>query len=500
MPTNYTSRDFGSVKSDLISRAKASLPEWSQGGSADFAMTLVDLWSYIADVQNYYIDRAHTEAFLDTATQRGPVHALARLMGYVPNPRTASTGTVTVSNSSGSSQTIAKGTQFVVNDTANVPKVYFTSSAALTIANGASGNVPLVEGRSITSTLTTNYDGAPSGTFQLSETGVIPSSLSVTVGSTTYTHNPRMTEVSADTPAFTSVTGSNDNTVIAFGNGINGLVPSAGSTITVTYRVGQGAVGNVAANSLYTPLGGFDATPTAGLATTASTATTGGSDPESLSSIKQNAPKVRRTQDRAVTLNDYKDLMRGFAGVMKTHAITSLHASTGAATVKFIAIPNYANFETLASGTTSLSLTANFGTAGTEINSNLATYLTDRSMVGVTAEQISATISLNNVYIDLNELVVKSGYYQSEVKDAVTTALRANFTWGAVEFDQVVKHDLLTHTVLSVAGVQNARISHIGNTAGGSNAANYTTTATTTSAVHLPVLRGIAYTGVTGGN
>ena len=53
MATDYTSRDFESVKDDLIRRARATIPEWSRGGTSDFAMMLVDLWSYIADIQNY---------------------------------------------------------------------------------------------------------------------------------------------------------------------------------------------------------------------------------------------------------------------------------------------------------------------------------------------------------------------------------------------------------------------------------------------------------------
>ena len=114
MPIDYTSRDFASVKSDLVARARATIPDWTSTSSPDFTMMLIDLWSYVADVQNYYIDRAYTEAYLDTATQASSVRAIARLMGYLPNPRTSATTTVTVSNSSGAAITIAKGTRFLV--------------------------------------------------------------------------------------------------------------------------------------------------------------------------------------------------------------------------------------------------------------------------------------------------------------------------------------------------------------------------------------------------
>ena len=53
MPIDYTSRDFASVKSDLVARARATIPEWTSTSSPDFTMMLIDLWSYVADVQNY---------------------------------------------------------------------------------------------------------------------------------------------------------------------------------------------------------------------------------------------------------------------------------------------------------------------------------------------------------------------------------------------------------------------------------------------------------------
>ena len=52
MPIDYTSRDFSSVKNELVRRARVSVPEWTSGGTSDFAMTLLDLWAYVADIQN----------------------------------------------------------------------------------------------------------------------------------------------------------------------------------------------------------------------------------------------------------------------------------------------------------------------------------------------------------------------------------------------------------------------------------------------------------------
>ena len=80
-----TARDYSSIRTNLATRAASSLPEWSGNDSSDFMSTLIDLWAYSADIMHYYIDRASTEAFLGTATQRSSVVSLANLYGYVPN-------------------------------------------------------------------------------------------------------------------------------------------------------------------------------------------------------------------------------------------------------------------------------------------------------------------------------------------------------------------------------------------------------------------------------
>ena len=494
MPIDYTSRDFSSVKSDLVRRARVSVPEWTSGGTSDFTMTLIDLWAYVADIQNYYLDRAYSESFIDTATQSSSVHALARMLGYTPNPAVSATTIVYLYNSTAAAVTIPKGTLFYVPTTTTADAVYFTSTAEVSVAaTTSSGNgqaVAVIEGRSVTETLTTNYFGDPSGTFKLSESGVIPSSLELTVGTTTYTHTTRLTEAAAASPAFTSITNSVGDIVIVLGNGINGLVPPGGSTITVAYRVGGGSKGNVAANAI-TEM----STPLTGITINISNVAVGGTNPETLASIKANAPTVKRTQDRAVTLLDYESLISTFPGVVKS--FTTSASPSGTTTVYYSALPYFSNFDTRDSSA-AVSLTADFGTAGNEINSDLLTYITRRSMLGVAVQQISTTINFVDIFIAFSAVKVRDGYYQSEVTDDISAAIRTMFTWEAVAFNQTFRVSDILSKVNSVVGVEYVTLSNLG-ASGGSSTADYTITVTNTTQVYLPVLRTLSYSGVTGG-
>ena len=494
MPIDYTSRDFSSVKNDLVKRARVSVPEWTSGGASDFAMTLIDLWAYVADIQNYYLDRAYSESFIDTATQSSSVHALARMLGYTPNPAVSSTSIVYLYNATGAAVTIPKGTLFYVPSTSSADAVYFTSTAEVSVAaNTSSGNgqaVAVIEGRAVTETLTTNYFGDASGTFRLSESGIIPSSLALTVGTTSYTHTTRLTDAGASSPAFTSLTTSNGETVIVLGNGINGLVPPGGSTITVYYRVGGGSKGNVAANAI-TEM----SVPVTGITINMSNVAVGGTNPETLASIKSNAVTVNRTQDRAVTLLDYESLIGTFPGVVKS--FTTSASPSGTTTVYYSALPHFSNFETRNSSA-AVSLTADFGTAGNEIHSDLLDYVTKRSMLGVSVQQISTTINFADVFIAFSAVKVRDGHYQTEVKDAITAAIRTMFTWEAVKFNQTFRVSDILSKVNSVVGVEYVTLSNLG-ASGGSSTADHTITVTNTTQVYLPVLRTISYSGVTGG-
>ena len=55
---NYASRTYSTIRQDLLNRAALVAPEWTDRDPSDFGMLFVDLWSYMGDIMNYYIDRA----------------------------------------------------------------------------------------------------------------------------------------------------------------------------------------------------------------------------------------------------------------------------------------------------------------------------------------------------------------------------------------------------------------------------------------------------------
>ena len=90
---NYTSRDFNSIKSDLINYAKRyysnTYKDFSESG---FGSLMLDTTAYIGDILSFYLDYSVNESFLDTALEYENILKLGKQMGYKFNPNPASYG------------------------------------------------------------------------------------------------------------------------------------------------------------------------------------------------------------------------------------------------------------------------------------------------------------------------------------------------------------------------------------------------------------------------
>ncbi len=89
IPTNvnYTSKDFNSIKNDLIEYTKSYFPNtYKDFNETSPGMMLIELSSYVGDVLSYYIDCNYKENLLSTATEKRNVRRLAEFLGYkTPN-------------------------------------------------------------------------------------------------------------------------------------------------------------------------------------------------------------------------------------------------------------------------------------------------------------------------------------------------------------------------------------------------------------------------------
>src|SRR5262249_16882294 len=102
---------------------------------------------------------------------------------------------------------------------------------------------------------------------------------------------------------------------LRFGDGKLGQRPEPGTIFTARYRVGNGAAGNVGADSLFHLTANLPGATVRNLLPA-----WGGQDPESLEDVRQGAPSAFRTQECAVTAADYAEVTERDPGIQRAAA------------------------------------------------------------------------------------------------------------------------------------------------------------------------------------
>lgn len=95
VPIRYTSRDFNSIKEDLVNYAKRYYPDnYKDFNQASFGSLVFDTVAYTGDILSFYLDYQTNESFLDTANEYNNVVKLTRQMGYKYRGRPSTHGYV----------------------------------------------------------------------------------------------------------------------------------------------------------------------------------------------------------------------------------------------------------------------------------------------------------------------------------------------------------------------------------------------------------------------
>ena len=69
-PIRYTSRDYNSIKDDLIEYVQRYYSDtFKDFNEASFGALMLDTVSYVGDILSFYLDYQANECFIDTASE-----------------------------------------------------------------------------------------------------------------------------------------------------------------------------------------------------------------------------------------------------------------------------------------------------------------------------------------------------------------------------------------------------------------------------------------------
>jgi hypothetical protein len=330
---DYTSKDYVAIRDDMLGQIPDLFPNWTNRDPADFGIVLIELFAYMGDILNYYIDRSANEAFMTTASQRDSVLYLARLLGYNPTTVVASKVTLTFYNANDVTKEVPAGTQIATSaSTTGGTQIIFETDSAITIpakvgtVNGTI-TVTATQGQTVSETLDPKSTGEINQVRELTYSPLIQNSIDILAGASPFTEVSYLIDYNNYDPVFVVQTNADGVSFVVFGDGISGRIPAPDAILTATYRIGGGTIGNVGAGLIKSiikssvPLSSFS-----GVTVTNLTAATGGAEEESTDSIRVNAPNSIRALNRAVSLADYSALCVE-AGVAKANAVADVYTS-----------------------------------------------------------------------------------------------------------------------------------------------------------------------------
>ena len=323
--TQVSNLDFEQIKVSLkeYMRSQSDFTDYDFEGSA--LATIIDTLAYNTYYTAFNTNMVVNEMFIDSATLRDNVVAIAKQLGYRPKSATSPTAYVSFNinytNATTDTELILQaGTGFVSSYDNNIYSYITTNDVTGQVANNVATftDVPIREGTLLTNTFTVN-SAIKSQRFILDNQDIDTNTIRVQVypGGGTFNEEYKVADnilgVDGDSKVFFVDEIEDQRYEILLGDGVLGKQVSNNSRVEVSYVTTSGPESNGVKTFVFTgvvqnPNG---VSPNAFTTTvTSSTASSGGEAVESTSKIKYTAPKAYGTQDRAVTAQDYEAIVR----------------------------------------------------------------------------------------------------------------------------------------------------------------------------------------------
>jgi hypothetical protein len=314
-----TSLDFDTLKANLKNYMKSQsvFKDYDYEGSN--MNVLLDVMSYNTYLNSFYLNMAISESFLDTAQMYSSVVSHAKELNYTPRSARSAKAVINCSfDTTGisSSFSIPKGTQFsgsnangsftFVTDTTHV----LNSATNVFTING----LEIYEGTYVNETIIVD-NVIENQRFILSNKNIDTTSIVVTVAEDDgakvydYMYAENLYGLTPGSPVYFIQATLDGSFEIVFGDDVFGRRPKNNAVVLVTYRVTLGDQGNgVKQFYLNKDLGAYNG-GTSGSAVSVVDNSTEGAPMETIESIRFRAPRHYQTQDRAVTITDFKNLI-----------------------------------------------------------------------------------------------------------------------------------------------------------------------------------------------
>ena len=458
-----TEFDFDEVKENLklFLRSQNEFTDYDFEGSG--MNILLDVLAYNTHYLGFNANMLANEMFLDSASLRSSIVSHSKTLGYVPTSARAAKATVDVTlNTNETTITMSAGTVF--NTTVDGVSYKFSTITDITKSNTGGGipflNTDIYEGTFITTRYTVNTSDIDQR-FLLTDNRADTSTLTVKVQtsstdttSTTYTEATDITQVTASSAVYFLQEVEAGLYEIYFGDGVIGQALSDDNIVILTYIVSNKSAANGAA--LFTNAAVIGGVSDIAVATVA--AASAGSEPETLQSIKYNAPLSYASQGRCVTAEDYKVYAKRFFPNTQSVQVFGGESGSFDTSLGAISTPEYGKVFISIKSTTGNDLTA---TEKSTLVSNLAPF-TVASITPVIVDPQTTRLILSVSFKFDSSKTIET---QSALIAKVSSELQNYNTTTLSKFESAFRHSKITGIIddsdpAITSNITNVTLSH----------------------------------------
>ena len=312
---SVTEFDFDEVKDNLklFMRNQTEFKDYDFEGSGLSA--LLDVLAYNTHYLGFNANMLANEMFLDSSQLRSSVVSHAKTLGYTTRSATASNAVVDIFlNTTNASATMPAGTVFSAS--VGDESYQFVTISDVTSSNSGSNivfdDIRIYEGSYVSSRYVADTQNVEQR-FLINDDRADTTTLSVVVQNsatdttqTTFTQATDISGLTSTSNVYFIQEVEDGQYEIYFGDGILGSAIEDGNIIIMQYVVTNKGAANGA--STFTSSSAIDTVNSVNVVTVSNSA--GGSEPESIESIKYNAPLDYASQGRCVTTEDYKTYVK----------------------------------------------------------------------------------------------------------------------------------------------------------------------------------------------
>lgn len=319
----YLDRSYKTIKTSIISRIKVITPEITDLSESNIFIIIAGLFGGLVEQLNYYIDQVAREMFITTARRYSSMIKLTRLIDYRVRASIGACVDLKITAFNSNNEPVYLTSDYIldsgiiVKTSTGIP--FITLKKAVISLGTSSVNVPARQGTLVSNTNLGTTTSSQNQQYILPE-NYRNDSLQIIIDGITWEFRNSFAFSGPLDKHFTVQVNEAKQCYVVFGDGVNGLIPTAGATIFGTYYTCLGISGNLDSSTINS----FDelTAPVPPLEVdhflvNNELPSVGGLGVEDLERIRKNAPLSIRTMNRAVTLNDYRDLALLVPGVSK---------------------------------------------------------------------------------------------------------------------------------------------------------------------------------------